>query len=65
MLPAVFNLLYSNTNQQLFEKRTSAIKVAIMKIMGNFHYEWKSSRAYHKINTFMVNKGMGHKGGHW
>jgi len=33
-------------------KRTSTIKVAIMEIMDDSHYEWKSSRAYHKIDTF-------------
>jgi len=34
-LPAMFNPLYRITNL----KRTSAIKVAIMKITDNFHYE--------------------------
>jgi len=33
-------------------KRTSTIKIAAMKIMDDFHYEWKPSRAYHKIDTF-------------
>jgi len=28
-------------------KRTFAIKVATMKIMDNFYYEWKPSHAYH------------------
>jgi len=37
-LSAVFNLLYSSTNQQLF-KRTSEIKVVTMKIIDDFHYE--------------------------
>jgi len=41
--------------QQLF-KRTSAIKVATMKIMDDFHYEWKPSLAYHKFDTFVVSK---------
>jgi len=50
-LPAMFNLLYSSTNQQLF-KRISAIKVTTMKITDSFCYEWKLSCAYHKINTF-------------
>jgi len=31
-------------------KRTSAIKVATMKITDDFCYEWKPSRAFHKIN---------------
>jgi len=35
-------------------KRTSAIKVANMKIMADFHYKWKPSHAYHKIDTFFV-----------
>jgi len=30
---------------------TSAIKVGTMKIMDDFCYEWKSSCAYHKIDT--------------
>jgi len=29
-----------------------AIKIATTKIMDDFHYEWKPSHAYHKINTF-------------
>jgi len=33
-------------------KRTSAIKVATMKITDDFCYEWKPSHAYHKIETF-------------
>jgi len=37
-------------------KRTSAIKVATMKITGDFYYEWKPSRAYHKIDTFCGEK---------
>jgi len=32
-------------------KITSAIKVAFMKITDNFHYKWKPSHAYHKIDT--------------
>jgi len=27
-----------------------------MKIKDNFHYKWKPSRAYHKIDTFVVSK---------
>jgi len=47
-------------------KRTFAIKVSTMKIMDSFHYEWKPSRAYHKIDTFChEQRWMGHKGGHW
>jgi len=37
-LPAMFNPLYSSTNQHLF-KRTSAIKVTTMKIMDDLCYE--------------------------
>jgi len=33
-------------------KRTFEIKAAAMKIMDDFHYKWKPSRAYHKIDTF-------------
>jgi len=33
-------------------KITSAIKVAAMKIMDNFHYKWKPSHACHKIKNF-------------
>jgi len=33
-------------------KRTSAIKVATMKITDDFCYELKPSHAYRKINTF-------------
>jgi len=51
----MFNLLYSKMNQQLL-KRTSAIKIATMKITDDFHYEWKPLRAYHKIDTFLENK---------
>jgi len=54
-LPAMFNPLCSNMNQQLF-KKTSAVKVAIMKIMDNSCYEWKLSRVYHKIDTFRGEK---------
>jgi len=35
-----------------------------MKIMDDFCYEWKPSRAYHKIDTFCgEQRWMGHKGG--
>jgi len=27
-----------------------------MKITDDFHYEWKPSHAYHKIDTFMESK---------
>jgi len=30
--------------------------VSAMKITDDFHYEWKPSRAYHKIDTFVVSK---------
>jgi len=64
-LPAMFNLLCSSTNQQLF-KRTSEIKVVTMKIMDDFCYEWKPSHSHHKIETFHgEQRWMGHKGGHW
>jgi len=33
-------------------KTTSAIKEATMKITDDFCYEWKPSRAYHRIDTF-------------
>jgi len=33
-------------------KITSAIKVATLKITDNFHYEWKPSCAYQKIDIF-------------
>jgi len=33
-------------------KITSAIKVAPMKISDDFHFKWKPSCAYHKIDTF-------------
>jgi len=36
LLPAMFNLLYTSMNQQLF-KKISAIKVATIKITGDFH----------------------------
>jgi len=46
-------------------KRTSAIKVATMKITDNFCYEWKPSCAYHKIDTFCgEQRWMERKGGH-
>jgi len=33
-----------------------------MKIMDDFHYEWKPSCAYHKIDTFCgEQRWMGHK----
>jgi len=35
----MINLLYSSTNQQLFKEN----KVATMKIMDNFCYEWNPS----------------------
>jgi len=54
-LPVMFNPLYSSTNLNDL-KRTSAIKVATIKIMDNFHYKWKPSHAYHKIDTFAVSK---------
>jgi len=36
---------------QKYESTTYAIKVTAMKITDDFHYEWKSSCAYHKIDT--------------
>jgi len=39
---AMFNMLYSSMNQQLFEK----------KIMDDFCHEKKPSHVYCKINTF-------------
>jgi len=50
-LPAMFIPLCNITNQKLL-KRTSAIKVATMKITDDFRYEWKPSHAYHKIGIF-------------
>jgi len=35
---------------------TSTIKVAPMKITDNFHYIWKPSPAYNKIDTFADSK---------
>jgi len=64
-LPAMLNPLCSSTNQQLL-KGTFAIKVATMKIINGFCYEWKLSRAHHKINTFHgEQRWMEHKRGHW
>jgi len=40
---------------------TSAIKEAPMKITDDFHYKWKPSHAYHKIDTFCGE--LGHKEG--
>ena len=48
-------LLTSIMNQELFES-TSAIKVATMKIMDDFHYEGKRSHASTKLTLFAVNK---------
>jgi len=45
-LPAMFNLLFSSTNQQLFKIRTFVIKVATK---DDFHNKWKSLCA---IDTF-------------
>jgi len=50
--------------QQLFEK-TSAIKVTTIKFMNDFHYEWKPSHAYYKIDTSMWGKMNGIQRGHW
>jgi len=37
-----------------------------MKVTNVFHYEWKPSRAYHKISTFHdEQRWMGHKEGSW
>jgi len=47
--------LYSSINQQLFGKNLCNQSRNI-KIKDDFHYEWKPSRAYHKIDTFMVSK---------
>jgi len=44
-LPAMFNLLFSSTNQQLF-KRTFVIKIATT---DDFRNKWKPS---HAIDTF-------------
>jgi len=55
-LPAMFNLLFSSTNQQLF-KKNFVIKVAST---DDFHNKWKPSRA---IDTFRGEQiWMGHKG---
>ena len=48
-------LLPSIMNQELFES-TSAIKVATMKNMNDFHYEGKPSHASIKLTLFAVNK---------
>ena len=37
-------------------KSTSAIKVATMKNIDNFHYGWKSSHATAKLTLFAVSK---------
>jgi len=42
-------------NQHLY-KITSAIKVAPYEITDDYHYKWKPSQAYHKINSFRVSK---------
>jgi len=49
-LPAMFNPLFSSTNQQLF-KRTFVIKVATT---DDFRNKWKPSRA---IDTFRGEQG--------
>ena len=51
----MFNPLHSSTNQELFES-TSAIKIATMKIMDDFRYEEKPSRATAKLTLFAVSK---------
>jgi len=56
LLPAMFNQLNSSTNQQLLEKnlcnQSSYYK-------DDFCYEWKPSRAYHKIDTSLWAKMNG------
>ena len=51
----MFNLLHNITNQELLEK-TSAIKVATMKNINDFHYEGKPSHATTKSTLFAVSK---------
>ena len=48
----MFNLLHSNTNQELFER----IKIATMKNMDGFHFEGKPSHACAKSTHFPVSK---------
>jgi len=59
-LPAMFNPLCSSTNLKKNFCNQSSL------ITDDFRYEWKPSRAYHKINTFHGEKRWtGHKGGYW
>ena len=51
----MFNSLHSITNQELFES-TSAIKIAKMNDIDDFHYEEKPSRATTKLTFFTVIK---------
>jgi len=49
-LLAMFNQLYSSTNQQLFEKNFCNQSI-YYEITDNFCYEWKPSHDYYKIYT--------------
>ena len=51
----MFNLLYSNTNQELFENHLRN-QIATMKNMEDFHFEGKPSRATAKLTPFPVSK---------
>jgi len=48
----LFSTCYAAVKINNCLKRTSATKVATMKIMDDFRYGWKPSHAYRKIDTF-------------
>jgi len=54
----MFNSLYTVQINSL--KTTSAIKVATMKIMDDFCYEWKPLCAYRRIDTLLVSTDEWH-----
>jgi len=62
-LPAMYNPLYSSTNQQLFEKNLCN-QSSQYEINRPFScYEWKPSHAYQTI--YGEQRWMGHEGEHW
>jgi len=64
-LPAMFNLLHSSTNQQLF-KKNFCNQSSHYENYGQFLLWMEAITAYHKIDTFCGElRWMVHKGGHW
>jgi len=65
-LSAIFDLLHSSANQELFEKHLCNKSSHYEKVQMISHYAKEAIMCNHQINAFHCQlRWMEHKGGHW